>query len=146
MTAKDLTIIPPKDLHVLEYGRHILEETLGWPAKGNHEMMADCLTALCKSRTLSPYQAFVYMNRAIFLAKQQGQEVDRFWFQEGRYTNVRPESKTALPTYKRLDKKAIEAEQAEPEWLELSNKVRAKLREIAFGKRMEPGTTEQGGK
>ena len=126
----------PQDLHELEYSRHILEEILGWPAKSNLEMMGDCLRSIGKSRRLTPVQSYKYMARAIRLAKEQSIPIDRFFFLEGKYTDIRPEKPNGFPLYERIDRSAIEAEQATPEWQELSTLARAKLREIAESKRM----------
>jgi hypothetical protein len=80
----------PKDLTALEYSRHLLEEILAWPAKGNIELVADCLTAISKSKRLPLPKAHGYMERAIRLAREQNVEIDRFWFQNGDYMNMRP--------------------------------------------------------
>jgi hypothetical protein len=86
----------PEGLHVMQYGLHLLEFTLGWPAKNNQELMADCLTSIVKAKRLSEVQAYRYMLRAIGLAKDQGIAIDRIWFMNGEYANVRP---VAKPTY-----------------------------------------------
>lgn len=129
----------PENLHRLQYAQHILEEVLGWPAKGNVELVADCVLSISKVRHLSLQKAHDYMARAIKLAREQQIEIDRFWFMEGQYLNIRPESKTALP-YKKLDRAATEAEQNTPEFLELSNLARKKLRELAGMKDMSLAT------
>lgn len=121
----------PVDLHELEYARNILEEVLGWPAKGNLELMADCLRSIGKSRKLTPVKAHAYMLRAIRLAKQQGTAVDRFFFMEGKYTDVRPEKPNGLPLYTPLDRKALEAEQSTPEWQAANARLRATLAKLA---------------
>ena len=129
--------IPP-DLHPLEYARHILEEILGWPAKSNLEMMADCLRSIGISRRIEPVKAYKYMLRAIKLAKEQGITVDRFFFMEGRYTDVRPEKpNNAIPLYRPIDKKLLAQEQATPEWQALNAQLRATLAKIA-GRTMTP--------
>src|SRR5690242_19762962 len=122
-----MTTDVPNDLHDLEYARHILEEILGWPAKGNLEMMADCLRSIGKSRKLTPVKAHAYMLRAIRLAKEQGIPVDRFFFMEGRYTDVRPEKQNGLPEYSPIDREALIREQASQEWMQASERARAAL-------------------
>jgi hypothetical protein len=117
----------PQDLHELEYARHILEEVLGWPAKSNLEVMADCLRSIVKSRHLTPVQAHKYMLRAIKLAKEQGVTVDRFFFMEGKYTEVRPEKPDTGPQYTPIDWPAVEKEQSTPEWQAASAELRATL-------------------
>ena len=81
----------PEGLTALEYARHILEFSLGWPARGNLELIADCITSVSKAKTGGNLvKAHSYMERAISLAKQQSIDLDRFFFMEGRYANVRP--------------------------------------------------------
>src|SRR5262249_41151460 len=122
----------PEGLTELEYSRHLLEEILGWPAKSNLEMMSDCLRSIKMSRKLTPVQAYHYMRRAIRLAKEQGLAVDRFFFREGRYTEVRPKKEpTAPPLYKRIDREALAREQATPEWQALNAQLRSTLARIA---------------
>ncbi len=121
----------PEGLHDLEYARHILEEILGWPAKSNLEMMADCLRSVGISRKLKPVQAYKYMLRAIKLAKEQGIAVDRFFFMEGRYTEVRPEKPNGLPFYTLIDRQALAREQSTPEWQSLNAQLRATLAKLA---------------
>ena len=80
----------PKDLTELEYARHILENTLGWPAKGNLETVADCIKSISRCKRLQTWQAYKYLVRAITLATEQGILVSKFWLQDGEYLNVRP--------------------------------------------------------
>jgi hypothetical protein len=80
----------PDGLHELEYARHVLEEVLGWPAKGNIEMMGDCLRSIAKSRQLTNKKAHGYIVRAIMLARDQQVKVDHFFFQSGGYTAMKP--------------------------------------------------------
>jgi hypothetical protein len=89
----------PEGLHPMQYGLAILEQELGWPAKGNCELMADCLTAIQKSKRLSETQAYKYMVRAIKLAKEQGVTVDRMFFMNGVYTHMRPPAKLIEKKY-----------------------------------------------
>jgi hypothetical protein len=122
---------PPDGLHELEYARHILEEILGWPAKSNLELVGDCLRSIGKSRGLTPVQAHKYMTRAIRLAKEQGITVDRFFFVEGRYTEVRPHKPSGLPLYQPIDREALAREQATPEWQAANARLRATLATLA---------------
>ena len=121
----------PQDLHDLEYARHILEEILGWPAKSNLELMADCLRSIGKSRKLTPVQSHKYMVRAIALAKKQGIAVDRFFFLEGKYTEIRPEKANGPAPYAPIDWKAVEKEQSTPGWIAANAELRALLAKIA---------------
>ena len=115
----------PSDLTALEYARHILEEVVGWPCKGNLEMMADCITSISKSRKISLVKAHSYMERAIGLAKKQGVPVDKWFFMEGVYTTIRPESKNALPLYVPIDRKAFEEHQRTDGYKEALEEFRA---------------------
>src|SRR5512135_1851591 len=81
----------PEGLHELNYARHILEELLGWPSKGNLELIADCIRSISISRKLTLVQAHTYLQRVIRLAKQQQIPVNKFFFQDGVYTEIRPE-------------------------------------------------------
>lgn len=126
-----MTTDVPEGLHNLEYARHILEEILGWPAKGNLEIMADCLRSVGISRGLKPAQAYKYMVRAIRLAREQGITVDRFFFMEGKYTEVRPEKPTTTPLYRPIDWEAVAREQATPEWQAANARARATLAKLA---------------
>lgn len=92
--------VTPDKLHEVQYSAHILSEILAWPAKGNIELLADCLISLMKAKRLSGQQAHDYMVRAIRLAKEQGIKVDRMFFMNGEYVNVRPPRTEGLSTHK----------------------------------------------
>lgn len=115
----------PEGLHNTQYSIHLLQEILGWPAKGNIELMADCLTAIQKAKRLNEVQAYKYMVRAIHLAKEQGVKVDRLWLMGGEYMNVRP-IKESRNEYMPIDWKAVKEHQNSPEfnaaWEELRQK------------------------
>lgn len=121
----------PEDLHELEYARQILEEVLAWPAKTNLELIGDCLRSLGKSRRFTPVQAYKYMVRAIRLAKEQAIPVDRFFFMEGKCTEIRPQTETSVGTYQKIDWEAVRKEQVTPEWQTINAKLRAMLAELA---------------
>lgn len=131
----------PKDLHALEYARHILDSVLGWPAKGNLELMADCLTAIQTSRKLATaWHAHKYMLRAIELAKSQGIEVHRMWFMNGEYTNMRPPR--TVRQYEPVDAERTKQEQSTPEWEKASYTARIALAKLA-GRTMESVTNSK---
>lgn len=125
-----MTIETPKGLTALQYAAHILEEHLGWPAKGNIELMADCLTAISKSKKLPLDKAHGYMVRAIKLAREQCIEVDRMFFMNGAYITIRPQ-RPVTSTHQRIDWEATRREQATPEYQALVAEFRKKLAEIA---------------
>lgn len=111
----------PEGLHELEYARHFLEEMLGWPAKGNLELMGDCLRSIAKSRSLTLKQSYSYLLRAVTLAKKQQITVDKFFFQDGKYTEVRPEKASVIQTYVKdtpSEKAAFEAHKKTDEYKE----------------------------
>lgn len=140
MKEKNRVLMPdaPDGLHALEYARHILEEELGWPAKGNHELLADCVTSVSKSRNLPLVKAHAYLSRAIRLAKEQGIEINRLWFMDGAYMNVRPMRRdNGYQKDSTAERAALVAEQATPEWQELSRKARETLAKLAGKVKME---------
>ena len=96
----------PKDLTELEYARHILENTLGWPAKGNLETVADCIRSISRCKRLPTWQAYKYLVRAVTLATEQGVLVSKFWLQDGEYMRIRPTEK------ERKDRYDLEGERA----------------------------------
>jgi len=112
----------PEGLHELEYARHILEEVLAWPAiKGNLELIGGCIRSISKAKQLSLLKAHGYLTRAIDLAKKQSIPVDRFFFQDGAYMEIRPVKLTAsgIPWYKPQspeEKAAFEAHKQTPEY------------------------------
>ncbi len=115
----------PEDFTELEYARSLLENTCGWPAKGNLEMIADCITAVSKAKRLTLPKAYKYIVRAVELAKQQGIKVDRFFFQGGEYMNVRPRP-TAL----------YEERPIPPRLQDLAERERKRMMELADRKKM----------
>ena len=121
----------PEGLHPMQYGTHLLEEVLGWPSKGNAEMMADCIVSVAKAKKLSHTQAYKYIARAIKLAREQCVEVNRFWFQNGEYMNMRPSPENGIKEYRPIDKDAVKREQSTPEWQEASEKAREALKKLA---------------
>lgn len=89
----------PEGLHAVQYAREIIEETLGWPSKGNIEIVADCLTSIARAKKLTLVKAHGYLKRAVLLAKDQGIEVNHFFFSNGEYMNVRPQKETFREPY-----------------------------------------------
>ena len=111
---------------------HLLEDILGWPAtKFNLELLTESITALCKSRKLEPVKAYKYMIRAVELAKKQSIPIDKSFFEHGKYTSVRPETKNTLPLYKVEDRSALEAHKQTPEYQAMVAEFRALLAKIA---------------
>lgn len=76
-------------LPVLDHARQILR-TIGWPLAGNHELIADCIQSIAKAKALDFSKASEYLARAIRLAREQGIVIDRFFFADGRYMEIRP--------------------------------------------------------
>jgi hypothetical protein len=95
----------PEGLHEFEYARNILEEVLAWPAiKSNLELIGGCIRSISKAKQLSFAKAHGYLTRAIDLAKKQAIPVDRFFFQDGVYMEIRPPKPNAsggVPWFKR---------------------------------------------
>jgi hypothetical protein len=63
---------------------------MGWPLAGNHELIADCIQSIAKAKALDFPKASEYLTRAIRLAREQGIAIDRFFFADGRYMEIRP--------------------------------------------------------
>ena len=136
----------PDGLHRMQYAAHILEELCGMPAKGNQEVVADCILALSKSKKLSIKQAHDYLARAVRLAQEQGIIVNRFFFTDALYLSMRPVTNSVpeIDRKKLAEQKAATArEQASPEWQALSEQARQKWREIAGIKVMDVKHTKE---
>jgi len=76
-----------------ELAEKLLERELGWPRNGNVAMLAECIRSLSRTKKISHENAYQYLVRAVKLAKEQGIEVNHFFFQDGKYTAVRPAPK-----------------------------------------------------
>ena len=103
-------------------------ESLGWPndrgQSPNLLLIAECLTAITKAKKLTPSQAHSYLERAIKLAREQYVTVDRFFFRDGVYMQMRP--KKPLPQYTPKTKEYWEEtkrQQSGPEWDEMVRKM-----------------------
>ncbi len=122
----------PQDLHAREYALHILEG-LGWPndrgQSPNLLLIAECLIAISKAKNLTIAQAHGYMERAIKLAREQYVTVDRFFFRDGHYMQMRPVKK--MPEYKPIDRTGLAEHQATPEYKAEVAKFRSLLAELA---------------
>ena len=80
----------PKDLTELEYARHILEYTLGWPAtKSNLELVSGAITAITKFYRKPGHVAFKNLNERIEAARGQAIEINGHFFRDGEYMNVK---------------------------------------------------------
>jgi hypothetical protein len=121
---------PPEGLTELEYAKGILD-SLGWPMRGNVELVADCIAAISRSRKLTLVQGYKYLVRAIKLATDQGTTVDRMFFMNGQYTSVRPEVKAAMKLYEPIDWEKTRQEQDTPEFKAASERARTLLARIA---------------
>lgn len=124
----------PEGLHAISYARQILEEHLGWPSKGNMELVADCLTSIAKAKKLTLVKAHGYLTRAVTLAKEQGIEVNYFFFSNGEYMNVRPHKSLIMQTYIKdtpEEKRAFEIHQKTPEYQEAVTQYREAFKKLA---------------
>ena len=121
----------PPDLHALNYARSILEEC-GLPCKSNLELVADCISSLQVRLRYPTVEAARWLWKRVKRAQELEAKINSFWFRDGEYNSV-PMSNTRapIPDYVRIDRKAVDAEQATPEWQESMDKARAKLREIS---------------
>lgn len=123
----------PQDLHALNYSRRILDD-LGLPAKGNLELVADCIDARAKQTRKPGWEAFKFIHRMAMIAQERGTKVDRWWFQNGDYLRIESREPAFKGTFEPIDKKRTAEEQATPEWQETNDKLRALLKDIATGK------------
>lgn len=135
----------PQDLHAREYAMQILE-SLGMPNdKGQNPnliLIADCLIGITKApslrikgKNLTVPQAHSYMERAIRLAREQDVKVDRFFFRDAVYMQMRPVNK--LPLYVPIDHKRTAEEQATPEFKHLRQQFEELIQKMATGSRMK---------
>jgi hypothetical protein len=83
----------PLDLTELEYARRLLED-LGLPSKGNIVVVAESIKAFSKARASPLPAAFEQIRARAFDARNRGDRVDHFWFQDGRYSQPKPRSKS----------------------------------------------------
>jgi hypothetical protein len=113
----------PDGLNPIQYGADVCENSLSWPAqKSNLELIGDCIRAIAKSKRLTDKKAYLYLVRAIKLAREQGIVVDRWFFAEGRYTDVKPvKPDQGIPRWKGEtpeQRAAFEAHKKTPEYAE----------------------------
>lgn len=124
----------PQDLHELNYSRKILDD-LGLPAKGNLELVADCIAARAKQVRQPMWEAYKFIHRMAVLAQERGTKVDRWWFQNGDYLHTEIAKETPFKgSFQKVDREATDREQATPEWEEANQKLRGLLKQIADGK------------
>jgi hypothetical protein len=88
---------PPPGLTEVEYARRLLED-LGMPQKGNIIVVAEAIKAFSKSRSLPLPAAFEQLRARAFDARDRGDPVNYFWFQDARYLQPKPKSKTEVAT------------------------------------------------
>jgi hypothetical protein len=120
----------PKDLHSREYAVG-LAENLGIPAAdANIKILAACIEAVAKWRNVRKDEAYAWLYRRAEMAQTQGIEIDTLWWINAGYKYVR----IPLEDGPRIDWKAMLKEQSLPEWQEVADKLRAKLKAIAFPK------------
>lgn len=100
-------------------------------------MMADCITSVSKAKRLTLPQALIYLERAVKLAKEQSIKVDRYFFMDGEYLNIRPTAKNQVPIFKPEDRTQIDAHQATKEWMETAQELRETIKRLAGLKSME---------
>lgn len=122
----------PDGLHEREYALHILTYSLCWPDdknKTNLELIMACLEAIAKGKRLGKAKAYSYLVRAIDLAKEQGIAVDRMFFLNGQYLEMRPQRSSLSTDWVKPDWEAIRRHQETPEfkaaWDEMRDKAAA---------------------
>ena len=75
--------------HPREYAMRVCKE-LGWPYEGNLKLLTDCVESLAFSAQVDTWGGFVLLMEAVENAKAQRIRVDRWFFQDGRYTEILP--------------------------------------------------------
>ena len=84
----------PEGLHELQYARHVLEETLAWPAtKSNLELVGGAIASLSKRYRVKLSSAFNNLVERIEEARKQEMEITGHFFRDGEYMNVRRQQK-----------------------------------------------------
>jgi hypothetical protein len=89
--------IVPCDLSELEYARELIE-ALGLPVQKNLTMVADAIRAFATYLKTSRVAAYTKMRAIAFDARNRGDRVDYFWFQDGNYVNPKRKSKSEIAT------------------------------------------------
>ena len=93
------------NLNVGEYAKRICKE-IGWPYSGNLTLLCDCITSLAYSKGLDVWGGFISLMEAVEWAKEQEIRVDRWFFQDGKYTEIEPPSLTLPKTLTELEMQA----------------------------------------
>lgn len=82
----------PDGLGPLQYGAKICED-LGIPQRGNIQMIGESIEAVAKSRLFRGQEhamrnAYIWLNRRVNAAREQGHKITTLWFHGGEYWNV----------------------------------------------------------
>ena len=131
----------PQDFHQLNYSRKILDD-LGLPAKGNLELVADCIEAFAKSKRIPLHEAYAFIWERCERATKRGTLIDRWWFQNGTYRDVEIDP-VFRPTFQKVDPVKTKEEQESKEWLASSLKARTLLAQIASGEHKRPTNSKE---
>jgi hypothetical protein len=126
----------PEDLHELNYARKILDEC-GMPAKGNLELVADCITAIRAKLKCPAVEAARWLWRRVKRAQQLDMRINGHWFRDGEYNNVPMKDPEQTPAYVPIDREAVDKEQSTPGWQAASAELRAMFAKVA-GKTVVP--------
>jgi len=89
MTLADV----PSGLAPMQYAAWMCENTLGIPAKGNVQVIAESIEAISKNKLFRGREeairdAFFWLNRRAEVAKSQGERINNLWFMQGSYWEV----------------------------------------------------------
>lgn len=82
----------PDSLVPMQYAAKICED-LGIPAKGNIQMIGEAVEAVSKNRIFRGQDhalrnAYIWLNRRVMVAVEQGQKINNLWFLNGMYNEV----------------------------------------------------------
>jgi hypothetical protein len=100
----------PAGLHQLNYATRLLED-LGLPASGSvTQLVASAISSFAKKEKVEKCEAYTRMLKRAKEDQEQGIEINRFWFDDGRYLPKSPVKApaSATPTNSQCDNGAAD--------------------------------------
>lgn len=79
---------PPAGLHPLNYGRRLCED-LGMTVEGNVRVVASAVEAVMGKNECNGPAAYTFLLEKARKAEARGEKVDRWWFQDSKWKNVK---------------------------------------------------------
>jgi len=87
---------PPRGLHPLDYAKGLLENLNLGASPAVLTVVADAICRLAKQDGVDEAQATHRMLQLAQAARERGDKVDRFWFEDGDWATTSPKEKTKL--------------------------------------------------